>query len=158
MPFEGRPRRGDVSHFAREFEARRLARSAPEVVSAPSGTGVQLTDDGETRISAVSELPPSEREHEDACGVTTASFKPDPFRVVSVTIELLWPQPPGCDASATLLHELIHSLRRSLYTSPGASRARSGRRVCVGYRRQAAHRVQPDGSIGRFRVVLAEAS
>ncbi len=78
-------------------------------------SGVQLTDDGVTRVHYSTELPPSGLGH-GACGLTTTSFKRAPFRVVEVEVELLWPQPPGCDADNTLLHELIHSLRRSLYT------------------------------------------
>lgn len=115
-PAPSREAATDALSYAVAPELAPMFQSAAERLRGASG--VQLTDDGETRISAVSELPPSDREHEGACGVTTTSVKLDPFRVVDVRIDLLWPQPPGCDASATLLHELIHSLRRSLYTRP----------------------------------------
>lgn len=100
-----------------------------------AASGVRLTEGGGTPILAVPELPSSDGA--DDCGLTRIAYSLDPFRVVSVQIEILWPQPPTCGGEGTVLHELVHSLRRRLvrveendgHSADGVFSARGGNRL-----------------------------
>jgi hypothetical protein len=97
-----------ASELAPAFE------SAAERILAASG--VRLTADGSTRVFPVPELQSANPDNPLGydCAVTSIGFFRDPMRVFSLEVKVLWPQPPGCEAVDTIVHELIHAQRSAL--------------------------------------------